>query len=309
MNITRYLLWTTGIISGAFTAPLISHAQLNSAQILVKETPQIDSVSYSCATGDVAVHIANLNPAFVYTVLSVQPASIPLPASNPTGAFNLAGATDATFRVDNNGCFTDYTLTFDCGGGALPVQFLSFDARLYQKYKGYLEWKVAQETKVERYEVEQSSNGVTFERIATVAAANTNSPAPAAYHTIDPELYTGINYYRIRQVNDNGSVQLSETRTLAYYPQEQVPVSVYPNPAQEVLYFECTVPEDQQVLLWVLDNLSRSVIGKKDYLLKAGKNKISLQLNGLADESYFLGYKIGSDQQVHYLKFIRHTTK
>lgn len=309
MNITRYLLWTAGIISGAFTVPLISHAQLNSAQILVKETPQIDSVSYSCATGDVTVHIPNLNPAFFYTVLSVQPASIPLPASNPTGDFNLAGATDAIFRVDNNGCFTDYALTFDCGGAALPVHFLSFDARLYQKNNGYLEWKVAQETKVDRYEVEQSFNGVSFERIATVAAVNTNNTAPAVYHTIDPELYTGINYYRIRLVNDNGSVQFSEIRTIAYYPQEQEQVTIYPNPAQEVLYFECTVPENGQVLLWVLDNLSRAVIGKKSYQLKAGKNKISLQLNGLADESYFLGYKIGSDQQAHYLKFIRNTTK
>ena len=309
MNSTKYLLWTAGIISGVFTAPFISHAQINSAQILVKETPQIDSVSYSCASGAVAVHLPATDPAFVYSVLSIQPAGILLPSANNTGMFNLAGATHATFRVDNNGCFADYALTFDCGGAPLPANFLSFDARLYQKNKGYLEWKIAQETKVDRYEVEQSSNGVTFEQIARVAPENANSAAATIYHTIDNELYTGINYYRIRQVDQDGRVFLSEIRTIAYYPQEAMTASIYPNPANEVLYFECIIPEDGNVTLWIMDNLSRVVAGKKEYNLKAGKNKIPLRLEGLADGPYFLGYKADSDQQVHYFKFIRNTTK
>ncbi len=309
MNITKYFLWTAGIISGALAAPLISQAQLNTAHTLVKETPQIDSVSYDCPSGDVWVHIPGADPALIYSVIAVQPASVVLPAANLTGMFNLAGATHATFRVDNNGCFTDYSLIFDCDGRPLPVKFLSFDARLYQKNKGYLEWKVAQETKVSRYEVEQSSNGVSFEQIATITPTNANSPAAISYHTIDPELYVGVNYYRIKQVDLDGSITLSETRTITYYPQEQMTAAIYPNPANEVLYFECITPEDQDVVLWVMDNLSRAVISKKEYALKAGKNKITLQLNGIADGGYFLGYKAGNDQQVHYLKFIRNTSK
>src|SRR5690606_15810187 len=105
--------------------------------------------------------------SFTYSVISVQPATVAVPPANQTGEFNLTGATDAVLRAQYQDCYVDYPVNFDCEG-ALPVHFLSFDARLYDQNKGLLEWKVSGEEDVSHYLVEQSANGAMFEPLGSV---------------------------------------------------------------------------------------------------------------------------------------------
>jgi hypothetical protein len=83
----------------------------------------------------------------------------------------------------------------------LPVKLLSFDAQLIQK-EVVLNWKVADEHKAVQYEIERSTDGIGFSRIATVSA----SLAQQSYHLTDGQVPdAGKLYYRlvIREADAN----------------------------------------------------------------------------------------------------------
>src|SRR5690606_26376727 len=186
-------------VCGAFIAPHTTHAQVNSVNMTVTPSPSVDSVSYDCETGDVQVHVPNASSGLVYSVLSVmtnEGFSTTVPGSNGSGAFNLTGATEAVFRVEQGSCFVDYTIAFDCGDRPLPLTFLTFNARLYKQNMGFLEWEVATEDDVDHYVVEKSADGSSFKQIAEVQSDGVAGVISRNY--IDKDLYIGNNYYRIK---------------------------------------------------------------------------------------------------------------
>lgn len=305
-TISKIVMLLAGVC-GANLAPHTTTAQFNSVNLVVAPTPAMDSVSYDCATGDVQVHVNNMTMDVLYSVVSVvapEGTSVTIPDANTTGAFNLSGATEAVFRASHDDCFVDYTVQFDCGGNPLPLDFLAFDARLYKKNMGFLEWKVSGEQDVNYYEVEKSADGVGFKVIAKVDTDQEDAGTATRNH-IDSDLYIGNNYYRIKQILLDGRSVYSEIRTLPYYTESQPVVTIYPNPAVDHITFDCTTEESQVVTLWIMDNLSRVVMVQTKYEMKAGKNKIVLPLQGDADGAYFIGYKLQSEHRARFLKFIK----
>ena len=84
----------------------------------------------------------------------------------------------------------------------LPVTFTSVKA--YRQDKNInVEWKVENEMNMKQYEVEKSTNGTQFTRIA-VKPASANGGLSAIYVTADVNPVEGYNYYRIKSVDING---------------------------------------------------------------------------------------------------------
>jgi hypothetical protein len=118
----------------------------------------------------------------------------------------------------------------------LPVTWLSFDAHLIDKIIN-LKWRTANELNNDLFEVQRSENGIEFEKIGTVKG-NGNTQSVSTYLFVDDYLQQAektILYYRIKQVDYDGTFDYSEIKTInliASRKQESVQLS--PNPVREI---------------------------------------------------------------------------
>jgi hypothetical protein len=123
----------------------------------------------------------------------------------------------------------------------LPVVFGSFDA--YRKgAQVQLRWTTLSEDNSDRFEVERSTNGRVYTKIATVFAAGF-SQEKLAYAYIDEKAPAGRLYYRLRQVDRNTKHLYSAVRQVQTQTTGAgfTKVSLYPNPTTGVVHV--TLPE------------------------------------------------------------------
>jgi hypothetical protein len=96
------------------------------------------------------------------------------------------------------------------GGGVnpLPIELLEFNATANGDVVD-LSWTTASEINNERFEVERSSNAQNFAKVATVAGAG-NSNMLLSYSATDAQPLNGVSYYRLKQIDYNGSYAYSD---------------------------------------------------------------------------------------------------
>ncbi|HYH15174.1 MAG TPA: T9SS type A sorting domain-containing protein [Flavisolibacter sp.] len=90
----------------------------------------------------------------------------------------------------------------------LPVDFISFDAKKAENGV-LLTWNVGTEINVERYDIERSTDGNTFEKIGAITATQNST-----YNFTDQQPLSGTSYYRVRNVDFDG--QYAYTTVLRY---------------------------------------------------------------------------------------------
>lgn len=124
---------------------------------------------------------------------------------------------------------TIFTLANAVGfSNPLPVELLSFTAKI-QKEVVVLDWATASEMNSDFFEVQRSTDGLNYTELGRVAAAG-NSNVLIRYAFNDNQPVRGVNYYRLRQVDIDGTETYSQVRSVNFIPGK---VSVYPNPVAE----------------------------------------------------------------------------
>ncbi|MBR9919824.1 MAG: T9SS type A sorting domain-containing protein [Bacteroidetes bacterium] len=115
----------------------------------------------------------------------------------------------------------------------LPVEFTRFEAALTGN-DILLFWETAVEENSDFFEVQHSLDGVNFMPAAQIDAAGESQKLLTYAHTYKPAR-SGIHYFRIRQVDQDGSFQFTETRSVRVDEVEPL-FSIHPNPVREQLY-------------------------------------------------------------------------
>lgn len=110
---------------------------------------------------------------------------------------------------------------------ALPLATIALTATA--KNNGVeVNWNTTNEIQVQSFEIERASDANTFAKIATVAAKNSTANN---YSIFDKNITTGVWYYRIKIINQDGSVKYSNTVAVNLnFKNEQL--IVYPNPVK-----------------------------------------------------------------------------
>lgn len=120
--------------------------------------------------------------------------------------------------------------TIGCALIFLPVELLNFDG--YQNaFNMELEWSTASENQSFVFEVQRSKDAQNFTTIGTKVAAG-NSEVITNYTFVDTRPEPGINYYRLKQVDHNGSYEYSPVIALDY-ELESLAMRVFPNPVDK----------------------------------------------------------------------------
>lgn len=108
----------------------------------------------------------------------------------------------------------------------LPVTLTSLKA-FKQNNGAEVEWNVSQEFNMDRYEIERSAT-TDFSKIGIVKSKG-NSSSDVLYSFFDATPNNGVNFYRIKMTDKNGSVTYSNVVKLLFGSGVST-VSVFPNP-------------------------------------------------------------------------------
>ena len=122
--------------------------------------------------------------------------------------------------------------TFSDPSAPLPVELTAFSARR-QNQDARLDWATASEKNSAWFEVERSRDGRRFELAGRVAGQGTTT-APHEYLLVDLNVARyGVPtlYYRLRQVDTDGTTSYSPVRSVAVESTTALLVSAWPNPS------------------------------------------------------------------------------
>lgn len=170
--------------------------------------------------------------------------------------FTSDGATSYDFSQDDGFHIDDVKLIKSTATLIpLPVHFISFTGRLLTDKTVRLDWQAVTDQYHDYFEVQRSSNGTTFTTIG-------RGPSAAPYSFIDPSPNFGNNFYRIKQVDKDGSITYSSIINVYYNPSVLV-ISVYPNPVPDVLTIKISSAEASQYTVSLSDMTGRTIYREK----------------------------------------------
>lgn len=126
-------------------------------------------------------------------------------------------------------------------GGPLPVLLARFEASASQA-DAALSWTTAQELNSRYFIVERSAANGAFTAVGTIAARGTSATAQQyAYRDVNAASLGSTVYYRLRQVDVDGTVTYSPVRTVAFAARSTAPqLILYPNPAADQVHVALT---------------------------------------------------------------------
>ncbi|WP_210519479.1 T9SS type A sorting domain-containing protein [Hymenobacter terricola] len=185
------------------------------------------------------------------------------PVSAATRSISTAVSSFSRFTVSNR-------------ANPLPIELIYFAAERLGT-AAWLRWNTASEKNNDRFEVESSTDASHFQRIATVASRGTNGQG-AAYEATDPNLArygAGLVYYRLRQVDRDGTESLSPVRSVTATLPVALRLQAYPNPFAESVMLALDTPEAGTASLMLRDGLGRTV-WQETVVLACGANAFAL---------------------------------
>jgi hypothetical protein len=165
-------------------------------------------------------------------------------------------------------------ITISVGGNCnvLQNELLKFNVQLNAD-KALLTWKVKEEN-VSSYEIEKSSDGVSFKYIGTVDATGISN-TETSYSFTDPAPVVGKTYYRLKIKTTNlNDGKYSNTLSVSVLKNNNLEISNLVNPFNTNLNFQLNSFKAEQVELQLTDALGHPLVSKK-IIVSKGANAVS----------------------------------
>lgn len=178
-------------------------------------------------------------------------------------------------------------------GTTLPVTLLEFNGT-NAGARNKLHWKVAQEQDILHYELERSTDGISYQRIATVAAHNNQIETNYAYDDVVGSVNAEY-YYRLKIAEADGSFTYSAVVFLRVVGKSNF--SVEGNPFRDFVALRYTIATDQPLYVSYF-NSAGALIRRENYFATAGTGLYTLY--GLANYPagmYLLKIDCGNDHR------------
>jgi hypothetical protein len=203
------------------------------------------------------------------------------------------GNQEVTMRVTDSGGNTDvHEISFEVEACDMPVTLAYLRAFASNEEQTEIEWQTTSENQHAYFELEKSRDASQFSRFGSpitkpsVVAGNLRT-----YRAIDDSPFTGTTYYRLRQVDIDGTVHYSNLiATERTGKKEHIILS--PNPVRGVLGIEVSV-ENHPYSIEILD-----ITGRRLWSAEENKDRSDFihQINTdfLSTGLYYVTVKVGN---------------
>lgn len=218
-----------------------------------------------------------------------------LPTAGPghtlISSTNLAGK-QHNAMVTKAGSFPTTQVTFSIAGGddyvlvsvalssvtPLPVQFISFNAYSNSR-EVIISWSTAVEMNSDYFTLQRSKDGVSFENVIDIKASG-NSSTVKNYSVVDSDPYQGVNYFRVKEIDFDGSFQFSGTVAVTIHSLSDDSLSVFPNPSATLF----TVEAGREGQYYLLNEIGQTI---RELNLNA-ENNYKINIESMNSGIYFL---------------------
>ena len=151
----------------------------------------------------------------------------------------------------------------------MPVELVSFSAKFIDD-KIVLQWNTASESNNFGFEIQKSNDAAIFKKIGFVPGIGTTTK-PNSYNFIDTDISFGTCYYRLKQLDLDGSYKYSNIITIEVGVPQQFELSQnYPNPFNPETTIKYTIAKGGKVSLVIFDIHGREVKKLMEEHKKAG---------------------------------------
>lgn len=184
-------------------------------------------------------------------------------------------------------------------GDVLPVEYLSFSG--FNDDEGdILNWVTASEINNDYFVVEVSSDMFSYHEVGRVeGSGNTNNQMK--YTFVNSSFSAGTRYYRLKQVDFDGTYDYSESISI-FSSIDELDISVFPNPFTDYISFKFSgVDEKLMANIQIYNNIGQLVYESDHDISAEDSPKISLKT--LHSGVYFL--KIAIDKRFFTFKIIK----
>lgn len=205
-----------------------------------------------------------------------------------TGGSSCIGCTASQNAANGTGPNNSGILTGN--PNPLPVELLTFTGRANGSQVD-LKWQTATEINNHYFMVERSDYAGNRNEIGRVEGAGTSSMLHS-YALTDPAPNAGVNYYRLRQVDYDGSVNYSSWVAVEFQPADHY-VSVFPNPTTGTFQVSLQGFGHQWTTVQVTDVTGRTV-SRSEFFVQEDYTITTLDLSGETSGVYFLTITSGT---------------
>lgn len=184
----------------------------------------------------------------------------------------------------------------------LPVELVDFRAMMNGGMVD-VSWTTQTETGTESFIVEHSMNGTDFEAIGSIPAAG-HSVGNIDYLLQHREPLAGINYYRLKQLDQDGSYVHSQVAPVIYKPGRHV-LLPRPNPATSSVQVDLPTGYEGEFQLAILDASGR-IVTRNIGRTAIGPSFVELPLHGLEAGSYVVELRSSTGEALGTGRFMKY---
>jgi hypothetical protein len=219
-------------------------------------------------------------PGLSYTVVK---------AATVAGPWSLSGVcnTTVTYPFAKRNGMNGFSVFATAQGGALPISLLNFDA-VAKGTEVQTTWATESEINNDYFIVERSRDGVNFEEVGTRKGAG-NSSNTLHYSFLDTNPYEGVSYYRLRQVDFDGSSSRSEIVAVSFA--DIGVLNVFPNPSQNEIQYRFNSAAEGNVSIEIIDALGKVVYSEHANVTKGLNTSEPVNIGYLPRGVYFMKVK------------------
>jgi hypothetical protein len=206
---------------------------------------------------------------------------------------NLLRTFEEIYGLGYAGLSSDSSAITGCWDYTIPVELLSFDAISNNDGKVILSWSTSTETNNSLFLIERKMGEAQFSTIASIRGNGTSS-IPHSYSFTNNTFKSGLYFYRLKQVDFNGSynyskiININVTNPGSYFLGQN-----FPNPFNPITTIKFSIPEEAPVNLSVYNILGERVKELKNEIMKPGYFEVQFDASNLASGVYFYRIKAG----------------
>jgi hypothetical protein len=248
------------------------------------------SIEMNFPDHDIPAPVANSYDMYRHTVVDGKDVIEKL-ANNSTSTSGFK------YRLDNAQKFGMYTLSSNVV--PLPVELVSFKAQRHAQGVS-LTWATASEKDNSGFEVQVSADGKTFQTIGFVKSKVGTTSIRQDYSFLDTKAVSGTRYYRLVQIDLDGTTTYSAIRAVALEGGSGA-VAAYPNPFVDVVMVKLNGVETRRVSVVMTNSLGKVVLEQQE---ETAGNTVTVNTAGLATKGVYLLHVIDSGAK-HTFKLMR----
>jgi len=168
-------------------------------------------------------------------------------------------------------------------GVLMDVDWHSFSA-VQNNNDAILDWLTLSEINNSHFVIQRASDGQDFVDIGRVEGTGTTNTS-TAYQFTDNSPLNGENFYRIKQIDFDGSVDLSKLVVVSFKNNDGVKLNSFPNPANETLHV--TINGEHTMQMAYVYNMQGKIV-KTIKLSLTNTHQFDINISDLEDGLYFL---------------------